>query len=247
MNRKIVYGYVWEAGNVKQINEDSLLLRTIKTKNGSLLIGCICDGMGGIGNGETASGYVVEQLEKWFLQECLWAVERSKSQIVIKGKVFRFFQKINRKLFEHMKLKAVPLGTTASLLFLFEDRGYIFHIGDSRIYQFCSCPLLKKTAFIRQLTKDHKKDESTLTRCVGLTPEWKPDFNCFRIRKGSCGFLLCSDGFYRRLEQKQLKCLSPKLLKDDRHIERRLKEIAERIKKGGEQDNLSALYIKLEP
>ncbi|MBD5465597.1 MAG: serine/threonine-protein phosphatase [Lachnospiraceae bacterium] len=246
MNRKIVYGYVWEAGTVKQINEDSLLLRTVKTKNGSLLMGCICDGMGGVGNGETASGYVMEQLEKWFLQECLPAVKRSKSRIVIKGKGFRFFEKINKKLFEHMRQKALPLGTTASLLILFKGWGYIFHMGDSRIYQFRSCPVLKKAALVRQLTKDHKKDESTLTRCLGLTPDWEPDFCRFRIGKGSCGFLLCSDGFYRRLEQEQIRCLSPKMLKDGRHIERRLKEIAERIKKKGEQDNLSALYIKLE-
>lgn len=247
MNRKIVYGYAWEAGKVKEVNEDSLLLRTVKTKNGSLLIGCICDGMGGIGNGEIASGYAVEQLEKWFLQEFLWAVGRSKSRIVVKGKVFRIFQKMNRKLFEHMKIKAVPLRTTVSLLVLFEGRGYMYHIGDSRIYEFCAYPVLKKPVLIRRLTKDHKKDESTLTRCLGLTPDWKPDFHCFRIRKGACGFLLCSDGFYRKLEEKQLKCLSPKLLKDGRQIERRLKEMAERNMKRGEPDNLSALYIKLEP
>ncbi|MBD5545263.1 MAG: serine/threonine-protein phosphatase [Lachnospiraceae bacterium] len=246
MNRKIVYGYVWETGTVKKSNEDSLLLRTVKTKNGSLLMGCICDGMGGIGNGETASGYIAEQLEKWLFQECLPAIKRSKSPIVIKGKGFRFFQKVNRQLFEHMRQKAVPLGTTASLLILFGDWGYLFHIGDSRIYRLGSYPLLKKSVFVKQLTKDHKKDESTLTRCLGLTPKWEPDFFRFRIGKGPCGFLLCSDGFYRKLEQKQLQYLSPKLLKDGRHIERRLKEIAERIKKKGEPDNLSALYIKLE-
>lgn len=247
MNRKIVYGYVWEAGTHKQINEDSLFFRTVKTKNGSLLIGCICDGMGGIGNGENASGYAVEQLERWIFKEFIPTIRRSKSNAVIRGKGVRLFQKINRELFRHMKLKKIPLGTTASLLILYEGKGYVFHIGDSRIYRFHSIPFLKKAVLVKRLTKDHKKDDSTLTRCLGLNPKGEPDFFRFSILKGSCGFLLCSDGFYRNLEKEQLKCLSPKLLKDGKNIQKRLWEIAERMKKKGERDNLSALYIKLEP
>ncbi|MCM1160812.1 MAG: serine/threonine-protein phosphatase [Roseburia sp.] len=245
MNKKIVYGYVWEIGTHKQINEDSLFFRTIKTKNGSLLIGCICDGMGGIGNGEIASGYAVEQLERWIFKELIPALRRSKSCDVIRGKGIRLFQKINRELFEHMKINRIPLGTTASLLILYEGKGYVFHIGDSRIYRLCSVPFLKKAVFIKSLTKDHKKDDSTLTRCMGLNPKGEPDFFQFSVSKRGCGFLLCSDGFYRHLEKEQLKCLSPKLLKDGRNIQKRLWEMGERMKKKGERDNLSALYIRV--
>lgn len=246
MKRKIIYGYVWEAGAVKNVNEDSMLFRTIKTRNGSLAAGCICDGMGGVGNGEAASGYVAEQLERWLVSECLSAIRRSKSPIVIKGKGLRFFSKMNKTLFEYMKIKGIPMGTTASSLLLYERKGYVFHIGDSRIYRFFSYPFLKKQVRIKQLTKDHKKDAHTLTKCLGLTPDGRADFYQFTIPRGECGFLLCSDGFYRRLDKGQKKCLSPKLLRDGRTIEKRLKEMAERSMRKGEKDNISALYIKVE-
>lgn len=246
MKRNIIYGCTWEKGQVKVVNEDSLFLRTIKTRNGNLVAACICDGMGGIGNGEIASGYVLEQLEQWLFEECLSALRRSRKGRVIKGKGIRFFQRINRELFEYMKRKRIPLGTTASILILYEKWGYIFHIGDSRIYCLYSCPVMKRASLVKVLTKDHKKEESTLTRCLGLNPEGKPDVSRFRIPKKNCGFLLCSDGFYRKMEKHQLKQLAPGLLKSEKDIEKRLEEMGKRMEKKGEKDNWSALYVKVE-
>lgn len=245
MKRKIAYGCLWEAGSKKTLNEDTLLLRTIKTRNGSLLVGCICDGMGGVGNGECASGYVAEQLEKWILKECFPAIKRNGKSVVIRGKGLRFFTKINKELFYYMRSKKIPLGTTASVLILYEKRGYIFHIGDSRIYGFFSYPVLKAVFRTKLFTKDHRKGANVLTRCLGLTPEGKVDFYQFKIPKGQCGFLLCSDGFYRMLEKSLKKRLSPKLLTSNGEIEKRLLEIAKRLMQKGEADNLSALYIRI--
>lgn len=245
MKRTIAYGYVWEAGNKKAVNEDSLFLRSIKTKNGSLVVGCICDGMGGVGNGELASGYVAEQLERWVLNECFPAIKRGGKAAVIKGKGLRFFKKINKDLFYHMKTKRFPLGTTASVLILYEKKGYLFHIGDSRIYGFFSYPLFKDAAYRKQFTKDHRKEKNVLTRCLGLTPDGKVDFYQFKIPKGECGFLLCSDGFYRQLDKGVKTHLAPGRLKNNAEIEKRLKEIAGRVIQKGEKDNVSALYLKV--
>ncbi|MBQ7066299.1 MAG: serine/threonine-protein phosphatase [Lachnospiraceae bacterium] len=245
MKGKIAYGYVWETGNKKAVNEDSLLLRTIKTKNGSLVVGCICDGMGGIGNGELASGYVAEQLEQWVLNECLPAIRRGGTAVVIKGKGMRFFKKVNKELFYHMKTKRFPLGTTASVLILYEKKGYIFHIGDSRIYGFFSYLFFKGISLSRQFTKDHRKKTNVLTRCLGLTPDGRVDFYQFQIPKGESGFLLCSDGFYRQFDKGLKKYLAPARLKSNAEIEKRLKEIVKRLIQKGERDNVSALYVKV--
>lgn len=242
---KIAYGYVWENGRKKPVNEDSLLFRTVKTKNGHLVVACICDGMGGVGHGELASGYVTEQLERWIFCECIPAMKRGGSMSVIKGKAVRFFCRLNQELFYFMRQQHIPLGTTASMLLLYEKKGYIFHIGDSRIYGFYPYPFLKSAAFEKQYTKDHKKEENVLTRCLGMTPEGEVDVCQFRLPKGECGFLLCTDGFYKKLNKKEKRCLAPGHFKSNRELERHLREIAKRLMDKGETDNISALYLKL--
>ena len=97
------------------------------------------------------------------------------------------------------------MGTTVSMLLLTEKRGYIAHVGDSRIY-------LLREGDVIQMTEDHsllnelkkqgrslptgaklKKYTNAITRAVGVYPDVNVDVLDFEIT-GDDTFLLCTDG-----------------------------------------------------
>lgn len=66
---------VTDVGNVKKVNQDSLTLKTAHSRWGDVCIAVICDGLGGLAQGEVASGNVVLAFDKWFNNEFLHSVE----------------------------------------------------------------------------------------------------------------------------------------------------------------------------
>lgn len=241
------YACIWETGTTRKVNEDSLLARSVLTERGEVIIACVCDGMGGMGNGEKASGYAVEKIEQWFVEDLLPAISRGASASIIKGKGIRIFRSINQDLFAHTMEKGEKLGTTASLILLYGKKYYLFHLGDSRILKITGNPTIpgKKVMqpWVRQLTRDHSVNEHTLTRCLGLNKKGTPDY-----REGSFGkrtsFLVCSDGFRHIYGNKEIAgILNPVEIRDSHVLKRRITEIAHRSMARGEKDNISAVAV----
>ena len=58
-----------DAGTVKQVNQDSLTVKVANTSYGEAAFAVLCDGMGGLEQGEVASSVVVRTYEQWFLRE----------------------------------------------------------------------------------------------------------------------------------------------------------------------------------
>lgn len=59
-------------------------------------------------------------------------------------------------------------------------------------------------------------------------------------------FLLCSDGFWHEMSAEELgEILTPEGMSEER-CDRRLREIGEAAIRRGEQDNLSAVYIRMQ-
>ena len=55
-----------DIGIKKSTNQDSLLIKVAQTNLGRVCLGLVCDGMGGLSNGELASATVVRAFESWF-------------------------------------------------------------------------------------------------------------------------------------------------------------------------------------
>lgn len=82
------------------------------------------------------------------------------------------------------------------------DKGYIFNIGDSRIYEYSN-------QYLEQLTEDDSLigNKNVLTKCLGSLDMTMEDF----VQKNiifKYGLLLCSDGFYALMDKNKRKYFS---------------------------------------
>ena len=124
------------------------------------------------------------------------------------------------------------------MLFRSERTYLIWHLGDSRLYRL-------RGRHMERVTRDHIRRREQLTKCVGSFGYYVPDHHMGVLRQGE-GILLCSDGFRHCVTGEELQeVLSPQQMQEEAQIDRRLLEIGEACMKRGEQDNLSAIYIKI--
>lgn len=229
----------WNKGAVRAVNQDSLVVLQALTIRGRVLMAAVCDGMGGMDMGECASGYLTEELVTWFYDGLLAAVGRKKPLWVIRRSAERKLYQVQSRLQRYAKSRALAMGTTLSLLVLWEKKYMLWHLGDSRVYRFSNS---KKK--LRLLTSDHAYGRNELTKCVGSFGFFMPDYQIGNVKSGEA-FLLCSDGFWHNIRDEEMReALAPKQMKGER-IRRRLCEIGEADIRRGEKDNLSAVYIKV--
>lgn len=230
----------WDRGRERKINQDSLVLLQALTLQGRVLMAAVCDGMGGLDMGETASGYLTEELITWFYDVLLDAVGKKKPLWVIRRSMERLVYRMQRRIGIYAEKHDLSLGSTMSLLVLWEKRYLLWHLGDSRIYRLYD----HKRSKIKLLTKDHTKDRNELTKCIGSFGFFLPDFKMGTIRKREA-FLLCSDGFWHTVKTEEIAgTFAPSQMREE-NIQRRLREIGEAAMRRGERDNLSAVYVKI--
>lgn len=55
-----------DVGIKKKTNQDSVLILEADTEYGNIALAAICDGMGGLANGEVASASLVKAYAAWF-------------------------------------------------------------------------------------------------------------------------------------------------------------------------------------
>jgi CRP-like cAMP-binding protein len=147
------------------------------------------------------------------------------------------------------------MGTTTSALLIAGDRGFIAHVGDSRIY-------LLRGGQVHMLTEDHslvnelvrrgklKREEidgspyakykNAVTRAVGAYENVEADTLDFEVLPGD-HFLLCSDGLHHYLKDSDV----PEILTAD-DIADAPKTLVALANAGGGHDNITAVVVRVE-
>lgn len=245
----------WNRGAVRSCNQDSLVLQQALTSQGRVLMAAVCDGMGGMDVGECASGYLTEELVTWFYDGLLEAVGRRKPLWIIRRSAERKVYQVQRRMQTYAHKRHLALGTTMSMLVLWEKKYLLWHLGDSRIYHLSEGKLSFEGLFkrklitgkksrVRLLTNDHVQGKNKLTKCVGSFGSFLPDFKMGTVKSGEA-FLLCSDGFWHKMSMEEIgEVLAPAQMTEEKG-ERRLREIGDAVMRRGESDNLSAVYVKV--
>lgn len=228
----------------REINEDSVGI----IEKGSQICCVLCDGLGGHGRGEEASQYVVHELLECF--------ETSDEPIEHMADAF---EQAQTGLLEEQKRKSAKfeMKTTATMLIANDKYVRWGHIGDSRVYLFKKGKYKKRTLDhsvpqMLVLAKDIKEkeirnhpDRNKLLRVMGI--EWGA--SSYEIskkirRRQGMAFLLCSDGFWELIEEKQMQ----ETLKASSNASEWIKAMVEIVKQNGKDknmDNFSAIAIML--
>lgn len=253
---RFVSGICSDAGNVKKVNQDAALVRQAETDYGRVLLAVVCDGMGGLQKGELASSAVIRRMSDWFEESLPFLLYDGLTPASLKDSWTSLLDRINDEISVFGDNQGIHLGTTITALLLVKDAYYICNVGDSRIYQL--------TEEIRQLTRDQSyvqqemdmgrmtKEEAlrsskrnVLLQCIGVGERVMPDYYIGEFAPSSA-FLLCSDGFRHMLSGEEiLNELYPKDLAGEDDIEMKLRKLIDVVKNRREDDNITAVLVKV--
>ena len=240
--------WYWDKGDFRENNEDSFSLQKVLLKKGfagtgrkrerrtevSLLL--VCDGIGGMAEGETASGYVAERLTDWFYTEGIALAARRIWRRRTREALGKMFYRIQREMERREQEESVCCGTTCTAAVVKNGAFILLHLGDSRAYR-----VGKK---VELLTADHLEG-GVLRRCLGAVGFQPPDHFTGRLSKGQM-LLLCTDGYCRLTPAGFFGgCFYEKERKAET-LYRRMKGAAGFVRTQGEKDNLTALLLVYE-
>jgi len=171
--------------------DDYYAHKTIK----GLTIAVVCDGVGSAEAGAEAAKRVVNYLLTNFKSKPkTWSIEKS---------IRSFLSSINQILYNESQreYQRSELVTTVALVVIDGNRLYGANVGDSRVY-------LLRDKELNQLSNDHAMQEegfeNVLTQAIGIDAEVEPYYFENTLKKED-KLLLCSDGLYNTLEEKELQ------------------------------------------
>lgn len=230
--------WYWDKGKFREKNEDSFSLQRVRLngfwglkKEAALLV--VCDGIGGLPEGETASGFVTQQLTEWFYREGLELLSGFFWQKRAASGATDALAQIQERMEKCEEAEGICCGTTCTAALLKGRRYVILHVGDSRAY------LIGRRE--RCLTQDHQKN-GALSRCVGAFSFQFPDVITGRAGRGEM-LLLCTDGFCRLAPKGFLKGSLYGGTWEKNTFFRRLKGMGGFLRAQGEKDNQTAVLM----
>ncbi len=237
--------WYWDKGSFREKNEDSFSLQRVafqtrhvgrrgegkRRTEVSLLL--VCDGIGGLEEGETASGYVAERLTEWFYTEGIALAAGTFWRGRTMEALGRVFWQVQKEMEQREMEDALCCGTTCTLALVKNAAFILLHVGDSRAYR-----VGKR---VKCLTEDHVEG-GVLRRCLGAVGFQPPDARAGRLARGEM-LLLCTDGFYRLTPDSFFKGCFHGEGKEAETLYRRMKGAAGFVRTQGEKDNITALLL----
>ena len=235
-----------DVGKQREINEDSYYITQDPLSKIQLFI--LADGMGGCNAGEIASKQAILSA-KSYIENNFEETPKDKDSLI--QLVASSIEYANMVVYE----KSIAdknyegMGTTLEVCLIYNNRAYIGHIGDSRIYR-------TRKDFIRKLTQDHSyvqklvqdgtitveeaehhPKKNMLMKALGVNAFVEPDVMVKGFQKEDI-IIICSDGLTNMVEIDDIY----KTVK--RNFEIATKELVEMANNNGGIDNITIITIK---
>ena len=233
-----------DKGLVRPKNEDNM--GSIDSPNGKVFT--VCDGMGGHVAGQIASTIAVESILGFMAQEKYPDIKQAMANAI---------QYANSQIFARSdaepQLKG--MGTTVTLLVVQEDKIYIAHVGDSRIY-------LHSDDILYRITKDHSlvqqlvdnniitdvqaetdSRKNQITKALGIDRIVDPTVSENPIQpKVGDTFLLCSDGLSDMVDEINISLV---IGDDNLNLEQKANKLINMAKAAGGKDNITLQLVQI--
>ena len=202
--------WYWQKGNRE--NQEDALYPTDYDEQHPFFV--VCDGVGGNDCGEVASNLVCETFGEYL------------TGMFVKGgtldvKTFEdVLTLIWEKLYDNRKISQT-MATTLAFAAITSDGVFVAHIGDSRVYQIRPTDgiifqtedhslvneLLKNKLITKEEAENHPK-RNVITRCMNVQKNCRgydeATINIIRNVEAGDIFLICSDGVYDEIDDKNI-------------------------------------------
>lgn len=244
-----------DIGTVREKNQDTIGVLVNIHQDINAALGIVCDGVGGLQEGEYASVTTYARFVEWFQYEFCQLIWEKNFEELLKNRWLKLVENHNRYLFEYALSNNTKLGTTLTAILLFRNKYYTIQVGDSRAYVITDeveqltedQSLVAKEVRDGIITKEQAKNDprqNILLQSIGYSKNITPDFNSGFMKPGA-SYVICSDGFYHHVEEKEfVQYLYNPQENDTSKIKERIDYIIDSIKKRGERDNISVAFIK---
>lgn len=195
----MIHGAWFSDKGTREINEDCALVKEKKDQ----LVAVVADGLGGQGGGSIASHIAVKWLGSFL------SVNRQ-------DELHSRFEKANEEILSKQKT-GIKMMSTAVALYVEKNHAQWAHMGDSRLYHFYNGKLLMQTydhsvsqmaVYRGEITQDKirfHEDRNRILRALGGDEETREEQNCIVLDPGFHAFLLCTDGFWEYVLEKEME------------------------------------------
>lgn len=233
-----------DIGKARELNQDYYYISSPEETIGLYIL---ADGMGGYKGGEVASRLATESAKK-YIYDNFNQTEKQKEDILklIKDAMIYSNMVVYEKSKENKELEG--MGTTLEVCLIYNNKAYIGHIGDSRIYRIrkgVMRRLTKDHSYVQQLIEDGKitREEANthpkknmLTKALGCTPYVEPDIRARNIEKNDI-LIMCSDGLTNMVKEEQIY----ETIKDNPSTA--AEELIKQANDAGGYDNITVVII----
>lgn len=239
-----------DIGLVRKVNEDSFLSEKLDGVENTYLH-IVADGMGGHNAGEVASSMAVQEVEV-YIKENIEELKLGDKEIqdLIRNAIMHANDKVYKTSI--IKSNCLGMGTTLSMVLAKDNRIYIGHVGDSRVY-------LVREKTITRLTEDHslvaellkagsiKPEEAdnhpqknVITRALGTEYTLEPDISQCDMKSGDF-ILICTDGLSNAVNEEDIVYT----ITNTSDIDEACGLLVSKAKENGGYDNITAVVIQM--
>lgn len=250
------YSYITDTGTTREVNQDVLLVKTAEIDGEKAVLAAVCDGVGGLSNGENASRAAAQMLSDWFNYEMPQILNQEDESQIMMNRLDQLVQDINYKIYTYGSQNNITLGTTMTAMLFWKNQYYGVHVGDSRAYEIAASTyqitqdhsFLAREIACGRITKEEAKNDSRrnlILQCIGAREQVMPDMLRGNIRENSV-YLLCSDGLWHYIEEEEwVLYFSPYKISGADEIRTELDHVVRLVKERGEKDNITAVALKI--
>ncbi len=197
----------------------------------------LADGISSSDVSQVASQAAVTSfLQDYFCTSEAWSVKKS-AQCVLDATNSWLHAQTHQSQYRFEKDRGYVC--TLSAMVFKSTTAYIFHAGDTRIYQ------LRGKA-LEQLTEDHRlwisDEKSYLSRALGVNPQLEMDYQSFPLEPGDT-FILTTDGIYEFIDD---QFIINSINEHAEDLDIAAKNILDKAYSNGSDDNLTIQIIRVD-
>lgn len=233
-----------DIGRARDMNQDAYYASQPSDTVGLYIV---ADGMGGYNGGEIASSLAVTSAKN-YIENNFAEIEHTKEKLqeLVKNAIEYANMIVYEKSKEIQQLEG--MGTTIEVALVHNNRVYIGHVGDSRIYRIRKNFIRKLTtdhSYVEKLVKDgtitrdqaeHHPKKNMLTNALGCTSYVEPDILVKGFQKDDI-LVLTTDGLTNMVSDEKIYSIVTDI------IEVAADELIEKANQAGGLDNITVVIV----